>query len=49
MSQFYKAKRDVFEKYMKKYLDGLAQWDAPEAGMFFWSVRFTSLDIRAIN
>ncbi len=36
VSQFYKEKRDVFERYMKRYLDGLAQWDAPEAGMFFW-------------
>ena len=42
VSQFYKEKRDVFEGYMKKYLDGLAQWDAPEAGMFIWSVPFTS-------
>ena len=23
---------------MKKHLDGLAQWDSPEAGMFFWWV-----------
>ena len=23
---------------MKKHLDGLAQWDTPEAGMFFWFV-----------
>ena len=38
VSQFYKQKRDVFERYMKKYLDGLAQWDTPEAGMFFWFV-----------
>ncbi|TFK92697.1 PLP-dependent transferase [Polyporus arcularius HHB13444] len=36
VSQFYREKRDVFEKYMKKYLDGLAEWDRPEAGMFFW-------------
>ncbi|KAI0326947.1 PLP-dependent transferase [Cubamyces sp. BRFM 1775] len=36
VSQFYKGKRDVFERLMKKHLDGLAQWDTPEAGMFFW-------------
>ncbi|EJF64889.1 PLP-dependent transferase [Dichomitus squalens LYAD-421 SS1] len=36
VSQFYKEKRDVFERYMKKHLDGLAQWNTPEAGMFFW-------------
>ena len=38
MSQFYREKRDLFERYMKKYPDGLAQWDTPEAGMFFWFV-----------
>ncbi|KAI9066219.1 PLP-dependent transferase [Trametes sanguinea] len=36
VAQFYHAKRDVFEGLMKKYLDGLAEWDTPEAGMFFW-------------
>ncbi|OSD06618.1 PLP-dependent transferase [Trametes coccinea BRFM310] len=36
VSQFYKGKRDVFERFMKQYLDGLAEWDTPEAGMFFW-------------
>lgn len=36
VSQFYRAKRDVFENAMKKHLDGLAQWVTPEAGMFFW-------------
>ncbi|KAJ2966423.1 hypothetical protein NUW54_g13811 [Trametes sanguinea] len=34
VSQFYKGKRDVFERFMRKYLDGLAEWDTPEAGMF---------------
>ncbi|KAI0707294.1 PLP-dependent transferase [Earliella scabrosa] len=36
VSRFYRDKRDVFERYMKKHLDGLARWDPPEAGMFFW-------------
>jgi tryptophan aminotransferase len=36
VSEFYRAKRDVFEHAMKKHLDGLADWDIPEAGMFFW-------------
>ena len=36
VSEFYRGKRDVFERLMKKHLDGLAQWDTPEAGMFFW-------------
>ncbi|KAI0663886.1 PLP-dependent transferase [Cubamyces menziesii] len=36
VAQFYHAKRDVFERLMHKYLDGLAKWNTPEAGMFFW-------------
>ncbi|KAF8715319.1 hypothetical protein AX14_012622 [Amanita brunnescens Koide BX004] len=36
VSEFYREKRDVFERAMKKYLDGLAEWNTPEAGMFFW-------------
>lgn len=36
VSQFYREKRDVFETAMRRYLDGLAEWDTPEAGMFFW-------------
>ena len=36
VSDFYRAKRDVFEAAMHRHLDGLAQWDTPEAGMFFW-------------
>ncbi|KAI0367823.1 PLP-dependent transferase [Pilatotrama ljubarskyi] len=34
VAQFYHTKRDVFEALMRKYLDGLAEWDTPEAGMF---------------
>ncbi|KNZ77518.1 Kynurenine/alpha-aminoadipate aminotransferase, mitochondrial [Termitomyces sp. J132] len=36
VSNFYREKRDVFEAAMKKHLTGLAEWVAPEAGMFFW-------------
>lgn len=36
VSQFYREKRDVFEAAMRHHLDGLAEWDTPEAGMFFW-------------
>lgn len=39
VSQFYRAKRDVFENAMKRHLDGLAEWVTPEAGMFFWYER----------
>ncbi|EKM58576.1 uncharacterized protein PHACADRAFT_207395 [Phanerochaete carnosa HHB-10118-sp] len=36
VSAFYRTKRDVFERAMRTHLAGLAEWDAPEAGMFFW-------------
>ncbi|TFK49721.1 PLP-dependent transferase [Heliocybe sulcata] len=36
VSNFYREKRDIFERYMRKYLTGLAEWSAPEAGMFYW-------------
>ena len=38
VAEFYRGKRDVFERLMRKHLDGLAEWDVPEAGMFFWWV-----------
>jgi len=36
VSAFYRQKRDVFEDAMQKHLKGLAEWDSPHAGMFFW-------------
>ncbi|KAI0790026.1 PLP-dependent transferase [Abortiporus biennis] len=36
VAEFYKQKRDKFEAAMKKHLSGLAEWDTPKAGMFFW-------------
>lgn len=32
----YKRRRDLFSAAMKKHLTGLAEWDDPEAGMFYW-------------
>ncbi|KAF5349796.1 hypothetical protein D9758_010181 [Tetrapyrgos nigripes] len=36
VSEFYGQKRDIFEAAMKRHLEGLAEWQRPEAGMFFW-------------
>ncbi|KAG6914741.1 hypothetical protein DXG01_015652 [Tephrocybe rancida] len=36
VAQFYRGKRDVFEAAMNRHLSGLAQWDSPEAGLYFW-------------
>ncbi|CAK5268112.1 unnamed protein product [Mycena citricolor] len=36
VSNFYREKRDIFQAAMVKHLSGLAEWTAPEAGLFFW-------------
>ncbi|KAJ6544961.1 TdiD protein [Mycena vulgaris] len=36
VSDFYRAKRDVFEAAMQRHLAGLAEWALPESGLFFW-------------
>jgi tryptophan aminotransferase len=36
VSAFYRAKRDVFIAALERHLAGLAEWTAPEAGMFVW-------------
>jgi len=40
VSEFYKARRDVFENAMKRHLSGLVEWSTPESGMFFWYIPF---------
>jgi tryptophan aminotransferase len=36
VAEFYREKRDAFEKALQTHLGDLAKWSAPEAGMFFW-------------
>jgi len=36
VSAFYRQRRDAFERALRTQLDGLAEWDTPEAGMFVW-------------
>jgi len=36
VAAFYRAKRDVFEAAMRRHLYDIAEWNTPEAGMFFW-------------
>ncbi|KAF5341343.1 hypothetical protein D9758_016800 [Tetrapyrgos nigripes] len=36
VSSFYRQKRDIFEAAMKSHLEGLTEWQLPEAGVFFW-------------
>ncbi|KAF8635969.1 hypothetical protein AX15_000133 [Amanita polypyramis BW_CC] len=36
VSDFYRARRDVFEACVRRHLTGLAEWSMPDAGMFYW-------------
>ncbi|KAG8863092.1 hypothetical protein FRB96_009272 [Tulasnella sp. 330] len=46
VSQYYRERRDVFEKAMRRHFgDGLAEWATPEAGMFVWF----KLNLRSSN
>ncbi|KAH8991272.1 hypothetical protein EDB92DRAFT_1946067 [Lactarius akahatsu] len=36
VADFYRAKRYVFETAMQRHLNGIAEWNTPEAEMFFW-------------
>lgn len=36
VADFYAERRDLFEAAAHKYLDGLARWVQPVAGMFLW-------------
>jgi len=36
VSAFYRQRRDAFERALRTQLNGLAEWDTPEAGMFVW-------------
>ena len=36
VADFYAARRERFEAIAHKYLDGLATWVSPTAGMFLW-------------
>ncbi|KAK0199870.1 TdiD protein [Desarmillaria ectypa] len=36
IAEYYRRKRDIFEMYLNKHLTGLAQWNTPNAAMFYW-------------
>ena len=35
--QHYRARRDRFAEALERHLGGLAQWDVPPGGLFFWA------------
>lgn len=36
IADFYRARRDAFERVARKHLTGLAEWTTPVAGMFIY-------------
>lgn len=36
LAQAYRGKRDAFDAALRRHLGGLAEWDLPEGGLFFW-------------
>ncbi|KAF7289656.1 Aminotran-1-2 domain-containing protein [Mycena chlorophos] len=36
VSDFYKAKRDVFEAALRRHLGDVVEWSTPQSGLFFW-------------
>ena len=44
----YKAQRDAMEAALEKHLSGLAQWQRPVGGMFFWLELPAGLDAMAL-
>ncbi|KAF5341352.1 hypothetical protein D9758_016799 [Tetrapyrgos nigripes] len=53
VSSLYRQKRDIFEAAMQNHLEGLAEWQLPDAGMFFWFKLLvpdsTNIDVEALR
>lgn len=45
---FYKARRDRFDKALHRHLGGLARWERPPGGLFFWLTLNDGLDAQAL-
>lgn len=45
VAEFYRVKRNIFEAAMRRHLFDIAEWNTPEAGMFFWCTLLSLLKI----
>lgn len=45
---FYRRKRDVFAQALEKHFAGLARWDVPSGGLFFWLELRERIDTRKL-
>jgi DNA-binding transcriptional MocR family regulator len=46
--QHYRARRDRFAEALQRHLGGLAHWDIPPGGLFFWVRLPTGVDVDAL-
>jgi DNA-binding transcriptional MocR family regulator len=48
LAQTYRVKRDAFARLLQRHLGGLARWETPAGGLFFWLTHDAMLDTRAL-
>ncbi|GAA2236078.1 PLP-dependent aminotransferase family protein [Rarobacter faecitabidus] len=45
---FYRSRRDAFEGSLRRHFDGLATWDTPPGGLFYWLRLQRPIDTRTL-
>lgn len=48
VTAFYREKRDSFDAALQRHLGGLADWEAPPGGLFFWVTLRGGVDAQAL-
>ncbi|HET8994375.1 MAG TPA: PLP-dependent aminotransferase family protein [Rhodococcus sp. (in: high G+C Gram-positive bacteria)] len=48
LASFYRKRRDGFDAALHRHLDGLAEWETPAGGLFFWLRLTRPVDTRAL-
>ena len=46
--QIYRTKRDHFAALLGEHLNGLAKWESPKGGLFFWLTLHRNIDTQAL-
>lgn len=48
LTAFYRERRDAFDAALHRHLGGMAQWDTPQGGLFFWLRLTDPVDTHAL-
>lgn len=48
VTAFYRARRDAFDRALRRHLGGLADWTAPAGGLFFWVTLRGGIDAQGL-